>query len=303
MRNRNFITLGLIFITVSVHGQKLFENDSVFNKKRTIGVSIFDAAAWGGTIGGLWFVWYDDFEKEPFHTFNDNHEWQQMDKVGHMVTSWNFARGCGDLFEWSGLNYKTSSIIGAAYSIAYTSTFELLDGYSKDWGFSWGDVGFNSLGSLTYWSQEFLWNHQYVKMKFSAHNSGLADYRPNVLGSDFLSRTFKDYNGQTYWMSFNPLTWFNSSSKIPSWINLSVGYSIEDQLYGDGSVYVTQTGNTQLNFIPYRQYYFSLDVDFEEIPVQKPWLKFLFRSLNVFKVPFPALEFSEQGIKFRPFYF
>lgn len=140
-------------------------------------------------------------------------------------------------------------------------------------------------------------------MKFSAHNSGLADYRPNVLGSDFLSRTFKDYNGQTYWMSFNPLTWFNSSSKIPSWINLSVGYSIEDQLYGDGSVYVTQTGNTQLNFIPYRQYYFSLDVDFEEIPVQKPWLKFLFRSLNVFKVPFPALSFQSKELSSDRFIF
>lgn len=286
-----------------LHAQSLFENDSAFNKKRTIGVSIFDAAAWGGSISALGFVWYADFAKSDFHTFDDNHEWQQMDKVGHMVTSWNFARASGDLFEWSGINHRTAATIGAFYSIGYMATFELLDGYSADWGFSWGDVAYNSLGSLTYWSQEFFWNHQYAKFKFSVHNSGLADYRPDVLGGDFASRTLKDYNGQTYWMSFNPVYWFTTESKIPEWINLSLGYGIEDQLYGDGSVYISQSGNTQLIFSPYRQYYLSFDIDFEAIPVSKPWLKFVMRSLNVIKVPFPALEFSKGGIHVKPFYF
>lgn len=287
----------------NVQAQSLFENDSSFNKKRTIAVSIFDAVAWGGSIGALQFVWYDDFAKSKFHTFDDHFEWQQMDKVGHTVTSWNFARASGDLFEWSGINHRTSSIIGAAYSIGYMATFEMLDGFSADWGFSWSDIAFNSMGSLTYWSQEFLWNHQYLKFKFSFHNSGLAGYRPNVLGSDFASRTLKDYNGQTYWLSFNPISWFKTESKIPAWINLSLGYSIDDQLYGDGSIFVTQSGNTQLTFIPYRQYYFSFDIDFEEIPVSKPWLKFVLRTVNIIKVPFPALEFSKKGISIKPFYF
>lgn len=283
--------------------QNFFENDSVYNKKRTIGVSVFNGTAWAGSIAALQFVWYNDFEKSPFHTFNDSREWQQMDKVGHLVTSWNFARAGGDLYEWSGINHKTSSIIGAAYSIGYMTTFELLDAYNVQWGFSWSDVAFNSLGSLTYFTQEFLWNHQYAKFKFSFHNSGLAQYRPNVLGNDFTSRALKDYNGQTYWMSFNPVHWFAPASKIPKWISLSFGYSIQDQLYGDGSVYVLQNGTQQTNFIPYRQYYFSLDVDFEEIPTNKKWLKFIFRTINVVKVPFPALELSQGNLKFRPFYF
>lgn len=293
----------LLACTQAARAQTFFENDSSFNKKRTWGVSIFDAAAWGGSIAALQFVWYDDFAKTSFHTFDDSHEWQQMDKMGHMVTSWNFARAGGDLFEWSGINHRTSSLIGAAYSIGYMTTFEMLDAYSADWGFSVSDVGFNTLGSLTYWSQEFFWDHQYVKFKFSAHKSGLAEYRPEVLGSDFTSRTLKDYNGQTYWLSFNPVHWFNPQSKIPKWITMSLGYGIEDQLYGDGSVYVTQNGTQQLTFVPYRQYYLSFDIDFEEIPVSKPWLKFILRSVNVIKVPFPALEFSQKGIQFRPFYF
>lgn len=298
-----FIFFVFLFSKIHLYSQKFFSPSDSLNTKRIIGVSIADATAWGGSIGGLSFVWYKDFEKAPLHSFNDYHEWQQMDKVGHMVTSWNFARFSGDLFEWSGLNHKSSSIIGMSYSIGYMMTFELLDGYSKDWGFSWSDIGFNSLGSLTYFSQEFLWNHQYAKFKFSWHHSGLAELRPNVLGADYLSRTFKDYNGQTYWMSFNPFYWFTEKSKIPKWINLSIGYGIENQLYGDGSIYVNQNGTSQIQYIPYRQYYLSFDIDLEELPVKKPWLKFICRSLNVVKFPFPALELSNQGVKFKPFYF
>lgn len=286
-----------------VAAQHFFEGDTSLNKKRLIGVSTFDALAWGGSIGGLAFVWYSDYEKAPFHTFNDAHEWQQMDKLGHMVTSWNFARGSGDLFEWAGLDHKKSSLIGAGYSIAYMTTFELLDGFAADWGFSWADVAYNSLGSVTYWSQEFLWNHQYAKFKFSANNSGLASYRPEVLGNNFLERLFKDYNGQTYWMSFNPFTWFHNDLNVPAWINLSLGYGIHNQLYGNGDVFVSQSGNNQVSFIPYKQYYLSFDLDLEEIPVKKPWLKFVLRSLNIVKIPFPALEFSENGVIFKPLYF
>jgi len=299
-------TFSILILLVACHftsAQNFFENDSSFNKKRTIGVSVFNATAWTGSIASLQFVWYDDFAQTGFHTFNDSYEWQQMDKVGHLVTSWNFARGGGDLYEWSGVNHKTASIIGAAYSIGYMTTFELLDGYNADWGFSWSDVGYNSFGSLVYFTQEFFWNQQFLKFKFSFHNSGLSNYRPNVLGNDFASRTLKDYNGQTYWMSFNPVHWFAPNSKFPKWINLSLGYGIDDQLYGDGSVYVFDNGTTQLNFNPYRQYYLSFDIDFEKIPTNKKWLKFIFRSANIFKIPFPALEISQGKLHFKPFYF
>jgi len=264
---------------------------------------LFNATAWAGSISALYFVWYADFEKSKFHTFNDFHEWQQMDKMGHFYTAWHFARAGGDLYEWSGMGNKYSSIIGAAYSIGYMTTFELLDAKSAAWGFSWGDVAFNSLGSITYFTQEFLWNQQFAKFKFSFHNSNLAEYRPDVLGNSFASRTLKDYNGQTYWMSINPIHWFYKSSKFPKWINLSLGYSINNQLYGDGSVYIFQSGNSQISFTPYRQYFISFDIDFEEIPTNKKWLKLIFRTVNCIKVPFPALEISRGTVQFKPFYF
>ena len=220
-----------------------------------------------------------------------------------MYTAWTFGRSVGDLYEWSGLDHKKSSLIGAGYSIGYLTTFEFLDAYNVGWGFSWSDVGFNTLGTMTYWGQEYFWNKQYVHFKFSAHPTELAQYRPEVLGSDFASRMFKDYNGQTYWMSFNPIYWFKKESKVPEWINLSLGYSIEDQLIGDGGTYVITDGTNQQTFTPYRQYYLSFDINFEAIPTDRRWLKLVFRGLNFLKVPFPALELSQGKLGFRPFYF
>ncbi|MEZ4921564.1 MAG: DUF2279 domain-containing protein [Crocinitomicaceae bacterium] len=304
MKFSRSIILFLFILSLPVKGycQFLEPSDSL-NKKRLIGVSITSGLAWGGSIAGLYYVWYKDFPKSGFHTFNDFHEWQQMDKLGHMYSSWSFGRSVGDLYEWSGLDHKKSSLIGAGFSLGYLTTFELLDAYNEAWGFSWSDVGFNTLGAATYWGQEYFFNKQYVHFKFSAHHTSLAQYRPEILGNDFASRMLKDYNGQTYWMSFNPIYWFKEDSKFPEWIDLSLGYSIEDQLIGDGGTYVITNGNSQLSFSPYRQYYLSLDVNFEAIPTNKRWLKIIFRGLNFFKVPFPALEIANGKLGFKPLYF
>ena len=300
---RSLLFLFLTFSLSVSKAQSFLEPADSLNKKRFIGVSAVGATAWAGSISALHFVWYKNFEKSSFHFFDDSHEWGQMDKMGHLYTSLQFAAMVDDMYKWSGVDHKKSAIISAAYSFGYMTTFELLDAYNLKWGFSWSDVGFNALGTATYFTQAYLWDEQYCRFKFSVNESGLAQYRPNVLGSDFASRLLKDYNGQTYWMSFNPIYWFKSESKIPKWINLSLGYGIGDQLIGDGGTYVVTDGNEQLSFTPYRQYYLSLDVDFQAIPTDSRLLKLLFRTLNVIKVPFPTVEFSERGVQFHPLYF
>lgn len=296
------LSISVLMLSPS-HGQSLLIPSDSLNKTRTVGVSAFNGLAWGGSITALHFVWYKDFDKTGFHFFDDSHEWMQMDKLGHTTVSWHMARASGDLYEWSGMDHKHASLLGAGYSFAYMATFEMLDAYNVQWGFSWSDLGFNALGSLSYGVQEFFWNRQFFKIKFSDHHSGLAEYRPDVLGSDPMSRMLKDYNGQTYWMSFNPVHWFKPDSKIPKWINLSVGYGIEDHLVGNGSTYVINDGATQQSFTPYRQLYLSFDIDFEEIPVQSKWLKMVLRGVNIVKIPFPTLEVSQGSVKFHPLYF
>lgn len=300
---RRILIILLFILPFSLRAQDFLAPSDELNKKRLIGVSATAATAWAGSISALYFVWYKDFPKSGFHTFDDSREWQQMDKMGHLYTSWLFGRSVGDLYEWTGLDHKKASLIGAGFSVGYMTTFELLDATNEQWGFSWSDVGFNTLGTLTYWSQEYFWNEQFVHFKFSSHNSGLSQYRPELLGNSFASRLLKDYNGQTYWMSFNPVHWFQPESKVPKWVNLSFGYSINNQLVGDGGTFVYTDNMQSLSFTPYRQYFLSLDVNFEAIPTQSRLLKLVFRGLNCIKVPFPAVEFSQGKVGFRPFYF
>lgn len=286
-----------------VKAQSFFEKSESLNKKRIIGVSAINAFNWSASIGGLYFVWYKDFPKVKFHTFNDWGEWQQMDKAGHITTSWNFARAAGDLYEWSGVNHKTSALIGGGYAFAYMFTFEMLDAYNADWGFSFSDVGANTTGAALFTVQDYFWNEQFIKPKFSSHPSGLSQYRPSVLGNGGVESLFKDYNGQTYWLSFNPVSMVKKDSKIPKWINVSVGYGINNQLIGEGGTFVTNIDGQQLSFTPYREFYLSLDIDWEQFDVKSPMLKLLFRGLNIIKIPFPAVQFSKYGVKGYAFYF
>lgn len=287
----------------SLFCQHLFEKSDSLNTKRLVAVSATTGAAWAGSIAALHFVWYSNFDKAKFHFFNDGNEWMQMDKIGHATTAWYASRFASSMYDWAGLKHRRSILIGAGFSFAYLATFEMLDAYNADWGFSWWDITANTSGALFYWSQEYAWYEQKFKLKFSVHNSGLAQYRPNVLGNDFVSRTLKDYNGQTYWLSFNPITLIKPDFKIPNWINISFGYSINNHLVGEGGTYILNNGTTQRSFVPYRQYFLSLDIDFESIPVKNKFLRIVLKGLNVFKVPFPALEISQGKATFRSFYF
>jgi uncharacterized protein YfiM (DUF2279 family) len=280
----------------------LTPSDSVSNKRITLVTSGL-TSGWAGSILGLKYVWYSNFEQSKFHFFNDAREWGYMDKLGHITTAWNISRATGEFYHWAGLKRKNAALIGGGFGLAYLTTFELLDAYSEEWGFSWADMLANTAGSALYTVQELIWGKQLLKLKFSAQNSGLSELRPEVLGSDFLSRTFKDYNGQTYWVTGHPFNLLQDKVIIPKWITLAIGYSINNQLYGDGSSLIIQNGNAQEVYHPYRQLFISLDLDLEELPVKSKLLKLLLRGVNIIKVPMPAIQFSNNGIRFHALYF
>ena len=96
----------------------------------------------------------------------------------------------------------------------------------------------------------------------------------------------KDYNGQTYWLSFSPGTFFKKS-KIPKWACISVGYGVHAKLVGSEEYYLDQS--TGREYYSKRELLFSLDIDFSRIPVKKQWLKVLLKQFNYVKIPFPAL--------------
>ncbi len=277
-----------------------FEIPDTIIKKRIIPVSVGTVSVWAGSMVGLSQIWYNDYDKTKFHTFNDGANWLQMDKAGHTYTTYQISRFTGDLFKWSGVKSHNAAIIGTGIGFGFQTTLEFLDGFSSGWGFSWYDMGSNALGAGIYLGQELAWKEQRFLLKYSYHPTEFAALRPEVLGSNFQERFLKDYNGQTYWLSFNPFL-FTKNTSIPKWICVSFGYSVNNKVVGDLETYIDPISLT--TYSSQREFIFSLDIDFSRIQVQKKWLKTVLKQLNYLKIPFPALIIRDGKLIGAPIYF
>ena len=301
MTFRNLILVSFLLFTSLSWGQhRFFQPADSLHKGRLIATSISIGTVWTGSIIALNQVWYDGFEKTKLHSFDDSKEWMQMDKMGHAFTAYHLSHQATKLYRWSGLNRKTSAWIGTGIGFGYQLTFEFLDGRSSAWGFSWSDLASNGVGSALYLSQELIWQEQKFKMKFSYHPTEYAQYRPNTLGSNFSERLLKDYNGQTYWLTFSPGTLF-PKTHIPEWVSIAGGYSVDQKLAGMDDLFVTADGLHTFN--AQREFVLSLDIDVTKLPIQKKWLKTILSPFNVIKIPFPALVFQSNGVKGSWLYF
>lgn len=298
IRDAIFLVFLCSFFTGVIFSQNNFftPSDSL-NKKRLIGVTSGITLAYAGSMIGLGQLWYGGQPKSNFSFYNDNRDWLQMDKLGHTYTAYWIQNRVDAMLRWSGMKKKNALIISGVYSFVFQGTFEIMDGFSPNYGFSYGDVIANTGGIVLYTTQELLFEKQVLTPKFSFFPSKYAAYRPGVLGSNFAEQLLKDYNAQTYWLNLNLSDITPSSWKIPEWICLSFGYSIGEKLKGDQEYYVIQEGSDTKTFSSYRRYLFSLDVDLSRIPVKKPWLKTVLSTLNTLKMPFPTLELSNRGTK------
>lgn len=288
--------LFLAFVAVGFSQSKinsiLTPSDSLHSSRvRTVVVS--EAVLTATALIGLNELWYSDYPQSDFRFKNDTDEWLQMDKVGHVYASYQFGRISSEMLAWSGVPKNKQLLFGATYGFAFLTAVEVLDGYSEQWGFSWGDVAANAAGTALYVSQELLWEEQRLLPKFSFHTTSYAAQRPELLGSTVSEQILKDYNGQTYWLSANVYS-FIDSTFLPRWFNVAVGYGAE------GMITAEPTAGDER----YRQWYLSLDVDLTKIKTKSHFLKTCFSLFNTIKIPSPTIEISSsQGFKFHPIYF
>jgi Predicted periplasmic lipoprotein (DUF2279) len=284
--------------------QNTFDNflkpSDTLNPKRKNTIVIYEAVLTTGALVGLNQLWYADFPRSNFHFINDNADWLQMDKAGHVFSAYHIGRASSEMLQWSGVGKKKQLAYGYGLGFVFLTAVEVMDGFSSQWGASSGDVIANATGTALYVSQELVWNEQRITPKFSFHTTHYALMRPNVLGKSFTEQILKDYNGQTYWLSIN-LYSFAKESKIPKWLNLALGYGADGILAGNQ---VTQSflslSQTERN----RQFYLSLDVDLTKIKTQSHFLKTLFSVLNTVKIPAPTIEISNsKGVRGHFLYF
>jgi hypothetical protein len=287
------------FISTYSFGQySCIENATNLSPKRLYSVNAGLGGAWVISAIGLQNIWYKNVEKSSFHTFNDCNNWVQMDKVGHAYTCNKLSEFSGELYKWSGINQRKAALLGTGIGLGYQTTLELFDAYSSAWGFSWCDMGANIIGAGIYLSQALTFKEQQFIMKFSYHPTQYAQLRPEVLGSNFQESLLKDYNGQTYWISFHP-NFSSNSTFIPKWLCISFGYSIDEKLVGNSEQITFKDKTYQSK----REFLCSIDIDFSRLPVKKPWLKVLVKQLNYLKIPFPALILRNGVLIGSPIYF
>jgi uncharacterized protein YfiM (DUF2279 family) len=293
-----FLLLSFTCFSQSQFNQFLKPSDTL-NTSRLNTLVISEASVVGLSLIGLQTLWYNDYKRSKFHTINDSHEWKQMDKMGHVFTSYSLGSVGADLLDWSGVSKKNQLIYGATLGFAFLTTVEVFDGFSEEWGFSWSDIGANALGTGLYIGQELLWEEQRMVLKYSFHRTGFAPQRPNTLGNGFFEELIKDYNGHTFWLSAN-LSSFFKEAKLPTWLNVAFGYGADGMFTGNNE----SVDNMFTNQNQVRQYYLSFDVDLTRIKTNSSILKTIFSTLNVIKLPLPTIEFNNQNkVVFHLFYF
>ncbi len=280
---------------------KFFQPAFRFDKKRTTLVVGTETTLAAGSLIALGQVWYKDYPHTSFHFFNDNGEWEQMDKAGHIVTAYTVGRYGIRLLEWSGVSRTKAVWFGGLTGFVYQGAIEMLDGYSSEWGFSGGDISANAIGCGFLIGQEFLWREQRISFKYSFRKSNYAAYRPELLGTKWHEQILKDYNGQTYWASVNIASFLKDETRFPKFINLAFGYGANGMTGGHENPTMTNAAGNTITLNRYRQYYLSLDIDLTKIPTHSHFLKTVFETFGFLKIPAPGIELSDGKVYGRVF--
>jgi uncharacterized protein YfiM (DUF2279 family) len=308
LKKGKFIILLLVFLKTA---DCLAQIDTAVIDQKQKNKTIFklasvNAVLYGGTMFGLYQAWYKNYPQSNFQIFNDWDEWQQMDKIGHVYSAYTMSKIGMELWLQNGMDRKKSIWIGGITGAAYQTIIEFLDAYSAQWGWSWGDVGGNVLGSALFTAQELAWKEQRIQLKTSFHKMEYSDPELNkrsdiIFGKSLAERALKDYNGQTYWLCAN-LSSFFPNSKIPKWAMISIGTGANGMFGARSNVAKDNFGNIifdRTNISRTRQWYLAPDIDLTKIKTKKKSIKALLFVLNSLKFPMPAVEFSEKKFKMR----
>lgn len=294
--------------------QKTIDTTNHLTKKqinnRVKWIAGINVVGYSSAMVGLYQTWYKNYPQTNMHAFNDIGEWKQMDKIGHAYSAYAESKASMELWRWTGMERKKRIWIGGMSGAFYQTVIETLDGFSDEWGWSWGDFTANIIGSGMLISQELAWNEQRIQFKFSAYRKTYQDATLNqrsdkIFGKSLPERMLKDYNGQTYWLSANIRSFF-PKSKLPHWLQLSLGTGVEGLFGANENIGTDKYNNIEFNRTDikrYRQWYLAPDIDLTKIKTKKKGIKMVLQLLNIVKIPLPTLEYSNGNFHFHALYF
>ena len=223
-------------------------------------------------------------EKSEFHT-NWTEDWNSSlgaDKVGHFYFGQSVATLYKHGFMWVGYTEEKSTLYSGLFTFTYQTFLEIRDGFSKDYGFSWGDFGANLLGSMyPYLQYQYpLLNKYNFKISFDPSERFQNDSHAYILD---------DYESTYHWLSIDINQFLPSALEnvFPDIINLGIGHSVSG-----------------LNFhgSENHEFFIGLDWDIKSLPGNNPFLKFLKETFNLYHLPAPTVKIYPNvvwyGLKF-----
>ena len=285
----------IIFMVLSFYSMCSFaQSDSINFKQRKKIIITNGILTYAAGMTGLYQLWYQEYPRSSFHFFNDIDEWQKQDKLGHIGSAYYLSKWSGDLLQYGGLENDEAAMYGALTGFGFQLTIEVFDGFSSGWGFSVGDLAANTIGAGLYYTQQRCWKDQLIKYKFSYHPTEIAQYVPSLLGENSTQRLFKDYNGQTYWLSFNLHGLVFKNEKFPDWLNLAVGYNATG-MTGARVNRTTYNGVAIPQFDRTYSFILSPDIDITKIKSKRKAINFIKEAFGFIKIPMPAIRLNKSG--------
>jgi len=290
------VALSLLFIASSVSAKSQVDTSQSpqrINKKKLAVAIGTETAFYAGGLTYLQYIWYKDHEPVPFHFYNDNKGYLQIDKFGHTYGAYIESYIGYHWLRSAGVSKNKSLLYGGSLGLLLQTPIEIFDGIYEGWGFSWGDMAANAAGSALLIGQEALFDQQIVTYKFSFWRSEYSRNANGYLGDSFLESVFLDYNGHTYWLSTN-LQSIAPKINLPPWLNIAAGYSANG-MYGEFKNRTYYDGEIIPEASRQRQFLLSPDIDWTKIPTNRKLLKIVFRGMVFIKMPLPALELNSKG--------
>ncbi len=211
-------------------------------------------------------------EKVPFHvnTTTDYTYALNADKLGHMTFAYTASTIYGDLGRWCGMDSTAATWMGFGVALSYQTYVEIRDGFSKDYGFSWGDMGANLVGASLPVVQHYVPSLRCIDLQISYWPS--ANFKNGAYNS-----IVDDYTSTTHWLAINtydvaPRQW---QQWIPPWLGIALGHSVQNLDGNGGGQHIV---------------YLSLDWQLHRIPNLPPWLQSILRVLHLYHLPAPAVR-------------
>jgi len=294
-RFKRYLTKSLIFVFLLFFLNPSFSQRDSLQQKNIKKVLLAETGLYVVSMTTLGSMWYSQFDKSHWHWFDDSGEWLQMDKMGHVFASYQCSKLAYEIHCYSGFSKKQSLLWSSLASFIAVGSVEIFDGFSEEWGASVSDLYANTLGVGLFALQQWLFDKQIVKIKYSYHYTNFYVHRPELLGKNHVERLVKDYNAQQFWLSVNLYDLFEWDF-LPKFLNISVGYGATNMVSGRPEYSISQ------GFIPYRRFFISPDIDLEKIKTRSKFLRGTLKVLNAIKIPMPTVEFNKHKTKFMWLY-